>query len=191
MIDLLRFHQGGEHLISVPVSALFSIESIPRGFRSLHTGISVQGILASFLASGFADHHHDILVWREMWPSMNEFRQTMPLLWPRILTHSSTRDSDGLPAAIGIESSRLLDKQSRKLRKDWDVVKKVVPNVDYDKYVYNWLVVNTRSFYYEPPNERKPKSRDDCMALCPLADCFNHADEGVSSSFFRHYLDNS
>lgn len=51
---------------------------------------------------------------------------------------------------------------------------------------YFWLVVNTRSFYWDrsrPLNgaSRASAHRDakDCMALSPWADLFNHTDEGV------------
>ena len=74
----------------------------------------------------------------------------------------------------------LLEEQEKKLNKDWETVKKAFSNPNLDTYVYYWLIVNTRSFYYEPPHAPKPADRNDCMALCPFADFFNHADSGVS-----------
>ena len=46
-------------------------------------------------------------------------------------------------------------------------------------YAYHWLIVNTRSFYYYPPGKGTTPDAADCMALCPLADHFNHAARGV------------
>jgi len=69
-----------------------------------------------------------------------------------------------------------------------------------DWYAYAWLLVNTRCFYWDYPVlggalkekgapkrgldgkvvERK-RDRDDCLAMCPVLDYFNHADgDGVS-----------
>ena len=48
--------------------------------------------------------------------------------------------------------------------------------------MYYWLIANTRTFYHELPGRKQKKkmAREDCMALCPFADYFNHADdEGV------------
>lgn len=56
-----------------------------------------------------------------------------------------------------------------------------------DLYTHNWLLVNSRCFYWDYPTAskgRKPAKRrrdlppDECMALCPFADYFNHADHG-------------
>jgi len=71
-----------------------------------------------------------------------------------------------------------------------------------DRYTYAWLLVNTRCFYWDYPvlggalKERggagakrgldgkvveKKRDRDDCLAMCPVLDYFNHTDgDGVS-----------
>lgn len=64
-------------------------------------------------------------------------------------------------------------------------------------FTYYWLIVNTRTFYWDystisTKRKGKPGKKlvgDDCMTLCPFADYFNHADGGVSghaSSVFIH-----
>ena len=140
--------------------------------------------------------------WRATWPSAEDFQLSMPILWPRyvrsrVMSSTSTNPvpSTGLfplPPAIGGQWARqnpsytshgaanLLHKQEMRLEKDWAVVSRVLPDAEYDKYVYNWLIVNTRSFYYELSCVKRTRSRSDCMVLCPFVDCFNHADRGVS-----------
>lgn len=68
-----------------------------------------------------------------------------------------------------------------------------------DRYTYAWLLVNTRCFYWDYPvlggalKEKGPakrgldgkvverkRDRDDCLAMCPVLDYFNHTDgDGV------------
>jgi hypothetical protein len=46
-------------------------------------------------------------------------------------------------------------------------------------------LVGTRTFYYDSPKQKskKPLHRDDCLALIPLADCFNHTNGGCDVTF--------
>ncbi|KAL8944283.1 MAG: hypothetical protein Q9216_000578 [Gyalolechia sp. 2 TL-2023] len=73
----------------------------------------------------------------------------------------------------------LLQKQRSKFRTDWETVSRIDPQTSYKRYLYCWLIVNTRSFYYKMPNIRTRSSREDCMVLCPFIDLFNHDDSGV------------
>jgi hypothetical protein len=54
--------------------------------------------------------------------------------------------------------------------------------VSREDYMYAWILVNTRTFYYTTPKTEK-LPRDDRMALQPVADLFNHADEGCNVAF--------
>lgn len=123
----------------------------------------------------------------------------MPLLWPKILRNRF--DGDGpdfekrlclLPPAIdsdcwsqlnphgqGIRPGLLL-KQERNLERDWSIVERVVPDASKDTYMHYWLVVNTRTFYYELPGVNGKRPKEDRMVMCPYVDYFNHADQGVS-----------
>ena len=122
----------------------------------------------------------------------------MPLLWPEILRdcfdgdeHESEKrpllppaiDSDRWsqlnPDGLGI-SPGLLYKQEEKLERDWSIVERVIPDADKDTYFYYWLIVNTRTFYYELPGLSGKRPKEDRMVLCPFVDYFNHADQGVS-----------
>ena len=76
-------------------------------------------------------------------------------------------------------------KPKKKLSLDWTTVSAAFPTLSYDLYLYNWHIVNTRTFYYTSPNIKteKPVHRDDCLAFVPFADYFNHADVGCKVTF--------
>lgn len=65
----------------------------------------------------------------------------------------------------------------------------------YEAYAHAWLLINTRSFYWDYPNTESKGSKrakgkalappndlgtDDCMALVPFIDLFNHTYAGES-----------
>ena len=70
-----------------------------------------------------------------------------------------------------------------------------------DAFKHAWMLVNTRSFYWDYPGSDEPhddaltlhsrrskrsgkkwSSSDDCMTLCPFIDFFNHAAEATNVS---------
>lgn len=192
--------EAGEELVKVPASALLTMNSIPRNFRLAHGDISVHGLLASFLAFGAAELSPYTL-WRETWPSPQELEDSMPILWPSNWKTAHVRRNSGtvfpspvwaLPPAIGghwgswemlshtDSSSGLLRQQERRLQEDWANASKVFPGETLEKYRYYWLLVNTRSFYYDLPGAEYHQARQDRMVLCPFIDYFNHQDHGVS-----------
>jgi hypothetical protein len=110
---------------------------------------------------------------------MSDFQSTMPLCYTKVL-------QDLLPHAATL----LLKNQREKLEKDWRDLHTQIPSVDKDLFTYTWLIVNTRTFYWEYPDlpnshPRLPKKRthltaDDCYAMCPFMDYFNHSDVGCN-----------
>ena len=186
----------------MPASALFSIESIPPGFRDVHNSkdLTVHGLLASFLTFGGEDLH-PYVPWQATWPSLKDFQGSMPILWPSKFRGSlSCKKGDGtikatfcpLPPAIGVQrstsamklfESSLLVNQEKKLKKDWNVVSEIFPRSSFELYTYYWLIINTRSFYFELPGSKIQPAREDRMVLCPFIDYFNHADHGCEVSF--------
>jgi len=76
----------------------------------------------------------------------------------------------------------LVENQKKKLDKDLQTLGDTIGSDDYEQFRYFWLIANTRSFYWDFPTakRRNPKNLipDDCMALLPFADYFNHADVG-------------
>ena len=64
-------------------------------------------------------------------------------------------------------------------------------------YTHAWLLVNSRCFFYDiaapaangkiAKGKKRRRDRDDCMALCPVLDCFNHSDEEDVCSVYQFY----
>ena len=202
----------------VPFSALLTTDSVPAGSKGRHEGISVHGLLASFLAFGIPEDLDPYRPWIATWPFLEEFENTMPILWPPSEAKDLNRSNGGgepdfsrsgscpLPPDISgrwtttssqnspPSSNRgLLAKQKARFDKDWAKASSAIPAADREKYLYYWLLVNTRTFYYEQPGKRKEKektAREDRMALCPFADYFNHANGGVGQYSPRIGSDN-
>jgi hypothetical protein len=92
----------------------------------------------------------------------------------------------------------LLRKQQARFHRDWLAVSTcgAFPALSLEEYTYRWLLLWTRTFYYTPPaskprrasaRQQPPKSRsksssnpahprpaEDCLALVPFGDFFNH-----------------
>lgn len=172
---------------------------ISQNFRRLHQGISVHGLLASFLAFGGLELQKYAL-WRDTWPTRHDVEESMPLLWLsnlRTVTSSAgaaespPKNACVLPPAIGgrwgsiqmalhrDDSSGLLQRQGKRLQEDWAIASKAFPRGTLEDYKHCWLLVNTRSFYYDFPKASYPQARENCMVLCPFVDYFNHSDHGV------------
>jgi hypothetical protein len=144
----------------------------------LPDNVTVHGKLAASLALWYSDPTHDeYALWQAVWPTEEDFRSTMPIYYNKKL-------QDLLPIA----ASTLLTNQLTKLDKDWADFKPHLPSISRDLYTYTWLIVNTRTFYWNYPDmpnshPRLPKRKnkltgDDCYAMCPFMDYFNHSDVG-------------
>jgi hypothetical protein len=140
----------------------------------------VHGRLAAALALWCSDpKHEEYKVWQDVWPTMSDFQSTMPMCYTKEL-------QEFLPQAATL----LLTNQREKLEKDWKDLHTLIPSVDKDLFTYTWLIVNTRTFYWDYPDlpnshPRLPKKRtqltaDDCYAMCPFMDYFNHSDVGCN-----------
>ena len=190
-------------LCDVPASVLLTINIIPEGFKKLHQGITVHGLLASYLAFGGPEISR-YSRWKHSWPSMQDFRESMPILWPSLMREllENDRNTNGrrenpafiLPPAISGQWAHYqmreywkprdtapMYRQEKKLKADWEIVSQVFPDQTFPEYTYYWLVVNTRSFYFEVSGKETAQNHDDRMVLCPFVDYFNHSDHGVSS----------
>ena len=189
----------------MPVSALLTVTAIPHAFRAQHEGITVHGLLASFLAFGGNDASF-YAPWRATWPSMRDFEACMPLLWPKLLREpldngreilpymlSGNKPTMVLPPAIAgcwssdqmmefwkVRQESPLYRQEAKLKADWMIVSRVFPDRNIDDFTYCWMVVNTRSFYFDALEGETSEKHNDRMVLCPFIDYFNHNEQGVS-----------
>lgn len=116
--------------------------------------------------------------WHDVLPKFSEFQESISICWPSSL-------QELLPPISKI----ILQKQKNKLQKDWCIASKAWPYLIYENFLYSWLLINTRTFYFVPPSKnwvgnnqsiratagrRLAIHRDDCMALNPFSDYFNH-----------------
>ncbi|KAB5562911.1 hypothetical protein GE09DRAFT_1056670 [Coniochaeta sp. 2T2.1] len=157
-------------LLQVPTTLLRTVDTVPNSIRKkLPTDMSVHGLLAADLA---LDKTSTYKLWNAVVSSKAELEDSCPLAWvPELQTYLPS------PAA---ERQR---KQQSKFARDWEEVRLAFPALSEENYRYAWLLVNTRTFYYSTPRTEKLFHRDDRMALQPVADLFNHADEGCAVAF--------
>lgn len=137
--------------------------------------MTVHGLLATDLALNVAENSKEYAKWDAVVPSWEDIQQSMPLTWPPSLQKL-------LPTA----AKQKFDKQQKNFDKDWAIVSEkfpfprkdgLKPTCTRDEYLYAWMLVNTRTFYFvTPQTEKLPKA--DHMALQPVADLFNHTDKG-------------
>ena len=167
--------QAGEVIARAPAGSLITTDcAIAKQVR-----LPADATVHCWLAIALMQASDAYKLWRETWPSATDFESSMPLCWDhRLQSH--------LP-----EGARaLLEKQQSKFDRDWAVCQSVLPDARIDDFRYHWLVVNTRCFFWEhakpkPIRSRKrarhvSRSGDDCMALTPFADYFNHSDGGCT-----------
>ena len=182
--------QNGEAMVTVPLKAMFTVNCIPSAFiGKFPDGISVHGIFAAFLTHGDPEDLEMFDTWRKTWPSRQDFKDSMPLLWPESVRAAQT---NLLPPSISgrwnsikeqtpihdyeAPHQNLLAEQENRLKTAWDTVVSVFPETDREMFVYHWCIVNTRCFYFLMPGQEPPEDRNDAMALLPFADYFNHSD---------------
>lgn len=154
----------------MPTTLLRTVDTVPKSTRKkLPSHVSVHGLLAADLA---LDKSPTYKLWNAVIPPKAELEHTCPLAWaPELQTYLPS------PAA------ERLRKQQSKFARDWEEVRLAFPELREDDYRYAWLLVNTRTFYYSTPKTEKLYHKDDRMALQPVADLFNHADEGCAVAF--------
>jgi hypothetical protein len=157
--------------MTVPTSVLRTFETIPEGILKSSGTSSINGLLAIELA---LDLIHSNNPWPAVLPTEKDFKERMPLMWP-----------PELQMLLPVASSILLNKQKHKLALDWDAASSGFPHLSYDHYIYCWFLVSTRTFYYtsSTPDTQNPPDSNDCLALVPFADYFNHADVGCGVIF--------
>ncbi|PHH65757.1 hypothetical protein CDD81_1484 [Ophiocordyceps australis] len=153
----------GHVIMTIPTLAIRSLHTTCQEISSkLCPSISLHGLLAAEFALDDAKSAD----WASLVPQWKHFETSMPCLWPRELQKC-------LPA----EAKRLLAKQCSNFDNDWDKFKKAFAHHCRQDYLYAWLLIGTRAFYYETPTTMAlPKH--DRLALLPVADFLNHADSG-------------
>lgn len=158
--------------------------------------------MAAFLCCGDSQDVSKYAAWWAVWPTLEDFKESMPMLWPEHLkermhretpktrtiteysppTEATARSSTG-GSWDPTEYEGPLVQQEKNFEKCFQAVKSVFPDTDRMRYCYYWLIVNTRSFYHLPQGKDVPKEKNDAIALCPYADYFNHTDVGNVSEY--------
>ncbi|KAK4450248.1 hypothetical protein QBC34DRAFT_297266 [Podospora aff. communis PSN243] len=159
----------GENILYVPIGLVRSLHTVPEDVsRNLPSDTSIHALLAADLT---LNGMPELALWRDCLPTLDDFGAAMPFMWHKRL-------QELLPTPAG----QLLENQLGNFHRDWARVSRAFPNLQRDDYLHNWLIVNTRSFYYCTPRmESYPPI--DRLALVPIADLFNHADTGCGVSF--------
>lgn len=129
----------------------------------------MQGLLAADIA---LDTSEPRTQWKESVPTRDDMTESIPFLW-----------EPTLQALLPDAAAKLLAIQKQKLRTDWEFVSAALPTIAYADFMYYWFVVSTRTFYYTHPDMKKPRDANECLALIPFADYFNHAEVGCKVSF--------
>ena len=138
---------------------------------------TVHSLLAASLTVTPSCPNHHFEPWQAVWPSLADLEPYVPLLWPPELQN-----------LLPHRARTYLAEQQARFDRDWEDARPTLPEGSYNKFRHFWLVVNTRCFFWPynrwPPRTNKSKrgrppaklSTADQMALCPVADCFNHSD---------------
>ncbi|KAF2440793.1 SET domain-containing protein [Karstenula rhodostoma CBS 690.94] len=187
----------GDRIVHVRNTSLITVAH--QGIQTLKfpTKTSIHARLAAYLALQYAKDDCQHRPWQDVWPSQDEFKDILPLHWSKqlqdLLPHAAT-GNESLIARCALTSDtrdgNLLTQctQRSNLERDHLSIHAIRPSISRDLFTYVWLIVNTRTFYWEYPDlpnahPRLPKKRlqltaDDCYAMCPFMDYFNHSDKG-------------
>jgi hypothetical protein len=159
----------GEPILVVPSGLLRTISNTRKPILRKLKGTTVHGILAASLC---LEKDPDFEPWRAVMPTKEEITRSMPFYWPKDL-------QELLPDA----AKTVLKQQQTKTAKDWKRVTATYPGIDESDFLYNWHLVNSRTFYHVTPKTEK-LHKDDHMVLQPVADLFNHdPNRGCSVAF--------
>lgn len=149
--------------MQVPITALRKATDVPPQYSEVASQIPVHSLLALSLDPLLGTD------WMAALPTKEDMYTSMPLFWETSL-------QDSLPYAAGA----LLNIQKEKISSAWSVICKAFaePPITYEGFMYNYSIVNSRTFYYLSPLVKSSKfqpSKDDRLALNPFADYMNHS----------------
>ncbi|KAF9768349.1 hypothetical protein IL306_014383 [Fusarium sp. DS 682] len=157
-----------ETILSVPMKALRTIDTVPKNITEALQGVSVHGILAAEIA---LDESDDFSIWKTVLPTREDLEAGMPMMWP-----------SELQALLPKRAKGLLDNQNTTFRRECEIVLKAFPKLTRDNYLYAWVLINTRTFYNSMP-KMKSYAHADRLVCMPTADLFNHADQGCKLAY--------
>ncbi|KNG44269.1 set domain-containing protein [Stemphylium lycopersici] len=168
----------GDKLVHVASKSLIHVALPSIKALNLPSTMTVHGKLAASLAMWYTNKTaHPYTPWQAVWPTAADFQLTMPLYFPA-----------SLQAHLPPAATTLLTNQKKNLERDWLSTIPLNLAVDKETYTYTWLIVNTRTFYWDYPDlsnaspllpkRRSKLTANDCYCMCPFIDYFNHSDAG-------------
>lgn len=150
----------------MPYTAIRSLHTVPSTIaQKLPSDMSIHGLLAAELAVGMASGRPPFPAWNAVLPSQSDINTSIPLIWPPELQRL-------LPAGAKLR----LRKQQRMFTRDWTAFSRGFPRIPRGSYAYAWLLVNSRTFYFET-TRTATYPWVDRLAQLPVADLFNHSVE--------------
>ncbi|KAI0452662.1 putative SET domain-containing protein [Xylaria acuta] len=160
----------GQIIMQIPEKAIYSLHSIPTSITSrLPSDMRLHGLLAADLTLRTSSTDSP---WVEVLPTQANFEASVPLMWP-----------EELHAFLPRSAYHILKRQQIKFQHECDSVAKAFPDLDRSKYKYFWLIINSRTFYYEAPEMAKYRWEDK-LCLLPAADLFNHSNDGCTVTWW-------
>lgn len=156
-------------MLIIPGTSFRTLGTTPLSVRQRLKDARVHAILAANL---ILDKSPEMAIWSAVLPTMEDFQMLMPFCW-----------TPDLQAFLPHSSSNELAKQKAAFSNDWEAVNKAYEGeITKDDFLYAWLLVNTRTFYYTDKST-KGRPTEDHMILQPVADLLNHSAHGCSLSF--------
>ncbi|RGP74283.1 ribosomal n-lysine methyltransferase set11 [Fusarium sporotrichioides] len=117
-IAAVRDIRANESILSVPIRAIRTIDTVPKHIKEALQGVSVHGILAAEIA---LDDSDDFAIWRTVLPTREDLEGGMPMMWP-----------SELQALLPKRAKDLLDNQNATFRRECDIVLKAFPELTRD-----------------------------------------------------------
>ncbi|ATZ45399.1 Bcrkm2 [Botrytis cinerea B05.10] len=157
--------ETGDILVQVPIKVLRKATDVPSQFAALAPDIAVHALFALSLDSLLGPE------WIATLPSKQDMHSSMPLFW-----------DISLQELLPYSSRALLMTQMENITSAWTAICKTFPEppITYDEFIYNYSIVNSRTFYYLSPTIKPSKpqpSKENRLALNPFADYINHSSE--------------
>ncbi len=161
--------------------------------------LTVHGTLAAALTlnSTVPDGcGREYVAWEATWPTPDNVSLSMPIFWAskwqRLLPPHARGLSYGSDFSKAYSCLDLLETQFKKFNSDWTLAQGLLTSAGrtVDDFKYYWALVNSRCYYWKYASRRALGGGqllgDECMALCPFADLFNHGNEGVCILLHAH-----
>lgn len=151
-------------ILFIPEKAMFKPNTTLLKKASLHTA-SPQAQLAFSAMIAYAPADSSLKVWRETWPTLDDFKHSLPMCWPEV-------ERGDLPPSM----QQPLERQLADYQRDWTAVREACAQRGFgeEEFRYYWMIVNSRSFHWKPAGRATVGS----MVMCPFVDYLNHAPAG-------------